>query len=382
MGKVTFDRLRLSVPKDCVSILKPEVITTAISGDGEPLTASYNQKSPFYYKVSINYGKRNAEIEFSGKALLDDYPSLINYCNIESCFKNISKCGVFQIDSTMAINLAYVKQCDVTCDIPSSCSIKELYNYITLKSSKGWCIKDITSNRFAIENTNTTKRLKCRLLIYDKEEEMSNKSSHDFLSSVTNREDQLKYFQGKCRFELNLQSIDRIRHYFNIEETKLTALINSNEDPIARFLGEALVDEELLSKASLAAGNLRDLEHLLLIALCDYDIGKLERLIRSMYGASRSIQRAKTPYLKIQQKLKGLKPALQSDSFFDQICCRIRDALARIFEKVNTDTPNLLRMYSESCDTWYNDGCSSQDVVERYPYAIYNVPFVALNKLE
>lgn len=348
MSKVTFDRLRLRVPSEGVKIINKTVFTTTVSGDGEPIHMKYEQTSPFYYSITLFPGKNQTEVEFSGKALLEDYPALINHTNITACFENINKCGVCFIDSHQAVDTAYVMQCDVTCDISTTLTIKELYNGINLTASKRWCLRDITSNRFTIESTNTTKRCKSRLVVYDKQEEMTRKTNQSFLMSVTNPEEQMEYFKGKIRYELNLNSIDRIRYFFNIDDTRLSTLYHSNSDPIKRFLSIALKDESVLQQTVRRVGTISELEHLLLLAICDYDLNKVELLIRNIYGATRSIKRCKEPYVNLFDRLKCIIPEPQNNVLCQDISSQLKYMLGLLKEPANISAPNLRKLYHAS----------------------------------
>ena len=136
MNKVTFDRLRLSIPNDFVTIIDLTPFTTTISGEGVIKHSQFEQTSPFFYRILTENGKNTVIVEFNGKALMDDYPSLINHTNISKCFENINKQGVCVIAAEQVIQTAYVLQCDVTSDIPCEYTIQELYGKINLTSSK------------------------------------------------------------------------------------------------------------------------------------------------------------------------------------------------------------------------------------------------------
>ncbi|MDE5608038.1 MAG: hypothetical protein K2I64_03795 [Muribaculaceae bacterium] len=346
--KITFDRLRICVPNECVTIYDESVFTTTISGGGKPIRAKFEQTFPFYYSIVINHAKKFTDIEFSGKALLEDYPALINHTNITTCFSNISRCGVCFIDSTKAVNTAYVKQCDVTCDIASSFSIKDLYKSITLSSSMRWCLRDVTSNRFTVESTNTTKRCKSRCIVYDKEKDMARRPNQNFLAAVANPDEQIEHFRGKIRYELNLNSINRIQHYFNITETRLSTLLYSNTDPIVKFLGEAVKDDDRLKRAVELSPTIRDLEHLLLLAICDYNLNKVELLIRDMYGTSRSITRCKEPYINLLVRLKDIIPEPMNNKVCSDISSHLKHMLSLLNDANHTAVPNLISMYNSS----------------------------------
>ena len=160
MNKITFDRLRLSIPNDFVTVTDNTAFTTTISGEGVIKRTQFEQTSPFFYRIIRENGKNSTIVEFSGKSLLEDYPSLISYSNVNQCIENINKYGVCIIATEQALQTAYVLQCDVTSDIHCKYTIPELYSKINLSSAKKWCIRDVTSNRFTIESTVTTRKRK------------------------------------------------------------------------------------------------------------------------------------------------------------------------------------------------------------------------------
>lgn len=343
---ITFDRLRLSLPATAVSILQPEEFTTTVSGEGISIMSKFEQNYPFYYSIAVDYSKATTIVEFNGKALLDDYPSLINQTNITYCFEHINHCGVCYIQLEQAVEQAYVLQCDVTRDIPANCNVSDLYRNLTMQNNRKWSLRDITSNRFTIESTVSTKRMKTRLLVYDKSEEMRRKPNEAFLATVGNPEEQLAYFKNKIRYELNLNSLNRIRRVFGIEDNKLTTLLHSTEDPIDFVLNEIIFDDDsALSKAVQTSGNLRTLEHLLLLAVCDYDIGKVERVIRDIYGKTRSIPRTLEPYQTLYHQLIGNVPEPKNDMCLIDIRNYLRYMLAKAFGDPTTTSPNLLQLY-------------------------------------
>lgn len=381
MNEIKFDRFRLSIPNEYVKIIDHSSFTTTISGEGTPLRSKFEQTTPFFYQIITEYGKKSTTVEFNGKCLLEDYPSLISHTNISKCFDNINKQGVCYIATEKALQTAYVLQCDVTCDIHTKYDIQQLYGKINLSSSKKWCIRDVTSNRFTIESTVTTKRLKSRMVIYDKEEEMNRKSNYAFLNSVSNPDIQLTYFKEKLRFELNLNSIDRIRHFFKFEQTKLTDLLYSTADPIGQFLHEALTCNNPLSTAIDKSRNLRDLEHLLLLAVCGFDLNNVELVIRDMYGSSRSIKRAKEAYCTLLTQVKVKTPYPLCDPDFNEIRGRLQCLLAKAFEINDSSSANLTNIYYSRISNQNQGGVNNSLQIQAQAYDsidIFNVPYVSV----
>ncbi len=361
---ITFDRLRLSLPLSTIEILQPTMFRSTVSGTGEVIRMKYEQTSPFYYSIEIDEIKRCGIVEFNGKVLLDRYPELINYRNIINCFENINQYKVCYILPSEALAYAVVLQCDVTKDIPCNIPINELQHNMTFRNNKKWCVRDITNNRYTIERTCTTKRKKARMVIYDKAVEMSRKVNEDFLKTVTNHESQLDYFRNKVRYELNLNSIDRIRHFFGLKETKLSNLLNTSSDPIRNFLEEAIVDNQYFENVLNFSGNLRSLEHLLLMAICDFDMHKLEMVIRDLYGSSRSISRTMSPYQDIYTKLGAhVSRSLPNSNLMD-MGNDIRKTLLSVFSNVPSHK-NILQIYKPY----------SPSIVD---YDYFNLPYIKI----
>lgn len=363
----TFDRLRLSLPASTVSILAPSAFHSTVSGTGDLLRMKFEQNTPFYYSILIDNHKQTAVVEFSGKVLLDRYPELISMANIYDCFNNINKYEVCYIPPEEAIATAHVLQCDVTRDVQSDIPIKTLRLGLNLKNSQKWCIRDVTSNRFTIESTVTTKRRKTRLVVYDKEIEMSRKANEEFLQAVREPNQLLQYFEGKIRFELNLNSIDRIRNFFGIQETKLTTLLQSTADPIKSLLESIVVDDPAIRSAADYSGNLRTLEHLLLLAACNFDMFTIEQVIRELYGSSRSITRAIKPYHELYRRLIDSISEPRQDKRLADICTNLKYLLSSIFPS-DTGLKNIVDLYRSQS-------------IRPSNYDFFNLPFVELPRL-
>lgn len=65
----------------------------------------------------INYQHNELILEFTGKILLDKYPSLINRDNIKDCLSEINKLDICSLDTDAIIQDSEVVKCDVTKDV-------------------------------------------------------------------------------------------------------------------------------------------------------------------------------------------------------------------------------------------------------------------------
>lgn len=348
-----FDRLFISLPSEFVTIYDRSQFTVTLSGEGEPLRYKYEQTTPFYYLIIVDEKKHETKLEFSGKALLEHYPSLIDESNISECIKNINAKHICYISWTpIAYQSAQVLQCDVTADIHSSYRIPEIYAGMMKQSSRDWQIESYTSTRFAIENTAVTRRYRIRMSIYDKEIEMGRSTNVAFLDTVRNKEYQLEYFKNKIRIELNLNSVNRIRRYLKVEKSSLSAVLSSREDPIGRFLSESVVCSDPIRNAICISENMKMLEHLLLLALCNFDIEKIECIVRELYS-ERSARRVIKTYKEIIIATQHNVSDIDTNLVFADIRNHLRYMLTVCLPNSIEDPRNLHSLYhSKNCETW------------------------------
>lgn len=343
---VTFDRLRLELPIECVRILCPDAFSKTISRDGELSNMKYEQKSPFYYQILVKPGNCKAYVEFSGKALLENYPSLISATNFNECIHNINKFEIVEMNPADVMSYAKVGQCDVTVDLYYGDSFSSLYNSLTISNSRNYVIAMRTGNRFTIQNTVATNRKRERMIIYDKAEEMARPDNRLFLNFVKNPDEQRLYFCDKIRLELNLNSYDRIRKYFCIKDLSLYRILYAPTDPIGNFLRMAFQSEDPVDVLKRHTPKLRSLEHLLLICLCDFDQTKIEKVIRDTTGTKNSITTTMKPFKELLAAINHKDASPTSDENVLIIRSALRNAIQTYLDQDNQpEDTGLLSLY-------------------------------------
>lgn len=367
---ITFDYFKLELPTSSVRIVNPNEFTRTISKDGAVTYLHYKQKNPFSYSVDIDVTRNSTSLSFSGKALLENYPSLINVNNIIECFENINNCQICHIDSNRALNEATVSECDVTSDIQYAGTIRQLLEALTLKNDN-YTVYKKSQNRFYLQTTFVTQRKRESLVVYDKNIELNKSSNQPFLDFVLNSKEQKEYFSDKIRIELNLRSVDRIRKFFQSKDIHLSTLLNSPMDPIAIFLEQALYSEISLDSLIGYTPKLRDLEHMLLLCTCGFDLKKVERIVRQTTSKKSSITNNMRPYriLYEKMKMKGINPKIDLD--FIQLQTLIQNMMSSIFSsdniKINT---SLALLYSNEREH------PNQSVYN--PLFYFNIPTIRL----
>ena len=163
-------------------------------------------------------------------------------------------------------------------------------------------------DNFVIEKNVQTKGYKRRLTIYDKAKEIQKAGNRGFLSTLDNPQLLLDYFDGKIRFELNLNSKEQIRKSLNIYDTSIGAVLNSTTTPIWDMLDNALVE----SNGEMTCTDIGELKNKLLLEFCGGDLAKVEALLRNYYSKGTHISQVMKPYRELAAKLaENLTPSLK-----------------------------------------------------------------------
>lgn len=363
-----FDRLNLEFDPICFEYINFDMFKKVIDEDGGLSTYIYTQEQPFYLKVNIHIKSQKAYLEFSGKALLDFYPELISEETFTECIENINDLGVFYVNGPDLINTAVVRGCDVTKDILSTYTVSDLYDKLILNNNRRNNITNIDQfkTRFSIKNTVTEKRRKECLTIYDKDYEINLSKNRPFLSAVSNPEEILDYFSHRIRFELNLNSYNRIRKYFNIDEKEqpsLKTLFNYNEDVILKFLYQNITQEVSLNRLKNnimeVPLKMQTLLRLIFMVLCGFDMPLIEKEVRELYGPSASVTRITRPFKEI---MNNLNTCIKSDINGLQ---EVKSLKSKIEELIMTTLPVSEENNFESVYTFYMNNAYNECIAEQ-----------------
>ena len=267
--------------------------------NNQVLYYKYQQQTPFSLIIVVDYQHKELSIEFTGKILLEKYPNLINAKTIRECFYNINHLGICNINVEAIINQSYVTKCDVTKDIATTGIATILANIRpNISNNKKWVVKGYKGG-LTIEKVVSTSRYKERLVIYDKAKEMQRVENDKFLNCVSNAQDIVSYFQGKVRFEVNINTMSQIRTLLNIPNNDLKIVLSATSNPILTVINEAIK----YNKPQHRKQTIREYERELLLKSCNYDIVNVEALIRSLSSSNTSIKRVMQPYKDLLNRL-------------------------------------------------------------------------------
>ena len=307
---ITLDKIKIIAPIESIHSLQEEYFKVEIK-NSEVVSYSYTQTTPFLLYIEKDIEEQEAVFEFTGKILLDDYPKLISKDTFKKCLEHIGQMGICDIDLDCIINQGEVCKIDITKDIPlDDCPYISEYLRTHLTNNKKYLSRSEAGN-LIIEKNVKTKGCKRRLTIYDKQKEINKACNQDFLLALNDSNKVLDYFQGKSRFELNLNSKEAIRKSLNIPETTLSNVFESSANPILEFIDDVIQDDGQVSNCT----SLTERKILAFLRDCDMDIKKVEAEIRTYASKGTHISQALKPYRQLLDKLNndGQSPSIKSN---------------------------------------------------------------------
>lgn len=341
--KPKFDMLELEIPIEAVYNYDENKFNLQYQ-DGKLISLTYQQKVPFFYRVSLNLPQQRAYLSFSGKTLLENYPEKITYENFNTCIENINKKNVCKLSAEMIRQEGVVLKCDVTEDIIYEAPASEIYTNLSLTNNYKYTLTDFRRTQFAIISNNVTPRCKSRLVVYNKNKEMERQS--EFLSEVKNAKSQTNYFKDKLRLELNLSSKDRIRKWCDIEgETTLKKILKIDSDPISNFLESTIREGSSVEKIKLHSSNMKDVEHLLVLAFHNWELTEVEKTLREVSCRGTNIKQKMVPYQILHDKIFH-KPLDDVDrTFHKMLSDYLKYMVNQTLKSSEGNSNNLLAIY-------------------------------------
>ena len=263
--------------------------------------------------IELDYVHSEVILEFTGKALSENYSKLITKETIRECFDNINALGICVIDIETMMLEADVVKCDVTRDAKIQ-DIPQLSNYVRnhIKNYRQYICRKLLNGNLILEKNVFNSRSKKRMTIYDKGQEMKMAENKQFTKN-NGLEDT---YDGVCRFEINLNSKAQIRKALHAEDTKLSTVLNSETNPILDFLCEAVEQDTttppITDKKTYLA--------MLVIKDCNYDLEEVEAKMRQ-FSSSRgtSIKKMMEPYRALMARMADADDTKVWNQTLDQL---------------------------------------------------------------
>lgn len=284
--------------------------------ENDIVSYKFTQIQPYLLYVEANIKNQELIVEFTGKLLKDDYPSLINIDNIKDCLLSINELGFSLLDVDNILISGEVVKVDVSQDVPyPDCGELTKMIQANISNFRKYLPRIINRN-FTIEKNVVTKSYKCRLTVYDKNKELKRVENKLFLSQLLDKQKLLNYFEGKVRFEMNLNSKEQIRKALHITDLSVDSVLSANVNPIWEFLDQILVDADSIDITA-KCDDLKELLRGALLQVCDYDIKKVEAQLRLHSSPNTHISQTLKPFRELLKKINNtptlpLKQTLQS----------------------------------------------------------------------
>ena len=289
---IKLDKVKIITKLDYVTYFNEEIFEKTIKNKRVEKYTFY-QKTPYSLFIGLDILANELILEFTGKILKDNYPKLINKDTIQQCFEEILKMGVCSFDVEAVMANHYVCKVDVCCDFEYK-DIAEVCTYIksNIRSYTRYTAKKLYNGNFIVERNVTTKGRKRRLTLYDKSKELMQSANKSFRASLKDEGATMDYFTDKARFEMNLNSMEQIREAFGVEDTTLQTILDSECNPIVRFLDEVLEDDSVATRHNAR----RDYINELILADCGYNLERVEATMRRFYAPGTKMRQVMQPF--------------------------------------------------------------------------------------
>ena len=137
------------------------------------------------------------------------------------------------------------------------------------------------------------------ITLYNKEKEICTTHNKDFLNSLSRPQSIIDYFRKKTRFEITLDTPQKIMDYLNVADTKITSVLNSNANPILMQFDKVFSN----STADIPNINFDDYENWamkIILERYNGDLKLLEQDVRNKFssrsGASKRMRKFEAVY--------------------------------------------------------------------------------------
>ena len=293
---ITFDKLKLVA--DITAVIEFDDSQFEKTEKNGSCTYKYYQDVPYLLAIKIDCPEKEVVIEFTGKILGSDYPKLISMNTIRQCFQAINSIGIVTLDVEVMMDADVVK-CDVTKDIHSD-DVPKLTNYVRqhISNYQKYICRKLRNNKLVVEKNVVTRKMKKRMTIYDKGNEMQKVENQRFVEAYGLE----GAFDGICRFELNLNSKEQIRNALGSSNTKLQSVLSSNTNPITDFLDEVIGS----TPEPTSMTDKKSYVTMLVLKDCDYDLEKVEAKMRQFYTSrGTNINVIMQPYRQMMEQMNS-----------------------------------------------------------------------------
>ena len=272
---VTLDKIHIEAP---ISALRGE-------------KRYYDKKKPFLIsvKTSPSYCNR-VKIAFTAKILLDDYPQFINRETIRRCLEKVCEISSVDLDIDSILEEGKVTKCDFTKDIPIENMIglnNDPQNFkrlipLSLKNHQQYSWDAYRNGNIKIQKSVSVDSdgSKLRLTFYTKFNEIIRRGNDEFRTLLNDEQELRNYFYNKVRVEVNAYSSKQIKRWLDIRDNRISSVLNADGNPIKEAIKEVFVPVNITNRQL----RLAEQDKIGLLKECDWDMGRIEAIVRERVG--------------------------------------------------------------------------------------------------
>lgn len=309
MRNLLFDRIKVKANYKYLLEQQTRFNETYNHQNGDLIGLIYSSKDdsrvPFNLYIAVSYPKQTLTLEFSSKVLGCDYPKLMSKHNIRQCLENINHLGVCHIDVNGILKTGCITSADVTKDVHFTIS-DEALQALSLKVNNYRRYKWSHYVSEGIDFVRDVKSSKCKecIRIYRKDKEILSSKNKAFLNTLPNKEDVINHFQGMTRFEIRLESREKLKTFLNITDTYINDVLNSDANPILTMYDRVFGQSKEVPSAN--KGNYDDYTMQLILERHQGDMKSIEMELRPRFSSRSGLK-------KRMDKIQNVWEQMQSD---------------------------------------------------------------------
>ena len=229
---LTFDRIKIKCDHKYLLNMKVRFNETYNPRSGNRIGIYYNSKGdtniPYNLYIAVDYEKQTLTIEFSSKILMDKYIHLISKTTIKECLNNINQLNICSIDVENILLNGVITSLDATKDVNLTLN-DDILNALNtqVNNYRRYKWKHYIKEGITFTKDVASKDCAETITVYNKEKEIWNNRNQKFLNILSRPQLVTNYFKGKTRFEIKLNTPQKIMNDLNIADTKIFSVLGT-----------------------------------------------------------------------------------------------------------------------------------------------------------
>ena len=301
---ITFDRIKIKSNYKYLLDTKVKFNEMFHSRSGEKTGLFYSSKDdiniPYNLYIAVSYVKQTLTLEFSSKILKENYPDLISRDTIKKCLTNINQLNICNIDVDSILSNGVVTSVDITYDADLILN-DNLLDALNSQVNNYRRFKWTHYNNEGITFTKDVKSKDCTetITLYNKEKEICTSHNKNFLNSLSQPQ--------------------QIMDYFNLTDTKIFSVLNSDTNPIL-ILFDKIFNNSVTNISNATFDNYEEWSMKIILDSYNGDLKRLEQDVRNKFSS-------RSGATKRMKKFEAVHHAMTSASTNENLIEKVRNLL-------------------------------------------------------